>query len=242
MLCRDLWCFLGSARAYGGEAPCGEGEGFATQPTGRVLFKNKTNLFLCVYPDHSSNERTCTPKVSTHMLSQGYRVFSGSWKLVLIALTAGVMWDGLACLPFTRAQELLGSRWHPEWYLCSHPIAEVTWAMCCEVLHVSGFILYLGVVTLQKDQLYPCGQQSEKGLCQLICAAASSIKTILHCHPFFPLAVQWSTPQNAFGKTLNYRILAKMCQTSWELNKQLLWEAKLEQFALQLLQWRIICL
>lgn len=71
MLCRDLRDFLGSVRAYGGEAPCGEGEGFATQLTGRI--KSKTNFFQCVYPDHTSNERTCTPKVGTLRLPQGYR-------------------------------------------------------------------------------------------------------------------------------------------------------------------------
>lgn len=29
-------CFLGSVRAFGGEAPRGKGESFATQPTGRI--------------------------------------------------------------------------------------------------------------------------------------------------------------------------------------------------------------
>ncbi|KAF4796819.1 hypothetical protein TURU_079436 [Turdus rufiventris] len=40
-------------------------------------------------------------------------------------------------------------------------------------------------------------------------------------------------------KTLNHGIVAKICQTSWELNKQLLCEDKPEQSGLQ---WRILCL
>lgn len=87
-----------------------------------------------------------------------------------------------------------GAPWeaNPDGCWCSHLVAGVMWGMCCEVPHVSGFILYLGVKTLQKGccQLYPCGQQPEKGLCQLICAAALRIKTyFLHCQLFFPLAV-----------------------------------------------------
>lgn len=142
MLCRDLWCFLGSVRAYGEEAPCGEGEGFAISLLAELKTKQTCSyVFIQIIP--AMREPTpqrlapiCSPRVT--------EVFSGSQKLVLIALTAGVMWDGLTCLPFTRAQEPHGKQVTSRWIfmLSSHTwgyMGNVLWgAPCFRIYFVFG--------------------------------------------------------------------------------------------------------
>lgn len=42
-------------------------------------------------------------------------VFSGSQKFILVAITAGVMWHGLACLPLAMTQTLHGKQMISRW-------------------------------------------------------------------------------------------------------------------------------